>query len=207
MSSVFLQLLQLLQTMPSPSPTDSPGTDNNPPWDSSIIALVGIVGMIFLLLSYYKLLQRPCCQFRSAVSSGQMHLLDEQNREEPSSVVMSCGLESYVVHALPITPFRKGNHESSPSSSDCAVCLGEFEDGEWIKHLPNCSHVFHVSCIDTWFQTHSSCPLCRSFVYCIKVQPEFSFPFLEPLPREEIHHQRSTHYQNLQSQTLHSSSL
>nr|GMD15803.1 UDP-galactose/UDP-glucose transporter 5B-like [Ipomoea batatas] len=132
-SSVFLQLLQLLQTMPSPSPTDSPGTDNNPPWDSSIIALVGIVGMIFLLLSYYKLLQRPCCQFRSAVSSGQMHLLDEQNREEPSSVVMSCGLESYVVHALPITPFRKGNHESSPSSSDCAVCLGEFEDGDLLK--------------------------------------------------------------------------
>ncbi|XP_019177453.1 PREDICTED: E3 ubiquitin-protein ligase Os04g0590900-like [Ipomoea nil] len=196
--------------MPSPSPTVSPGIDDNPPWDSSIIALVGIVCMIFLLLSYYKLLQRQCCEFRSVVSSyrgpGQMHLLDEQNREEPSSSsLVSCGLDSYVVHALPITPFRKANQERS---SDCAVCLGEFEEGEWIKHLPNCSHVFHVSCIDTWFQTHSSCPLCRSFVYCVKVQqPEFSFPFLEPLPREEIHRQRLSHYQNLQSQTLHSSSL
>lgn len=195
--------------MPSSSPTASPGPENSSPWDSSIIALVGIVCMIFLLLSYYKILQRQCCEFRSLSSyrnSGQMHLLDEHNREEPSSL-LSSGLDSYVVQALPITQFKKESPESSPRSSDCAVCLGEFEEGDWIKHLPNCSHVFHVSCIDTWFQTHSSCPLCRSFVYCIKVQPEFSFPYLEPLDREEIHHQRSTHYQNHQSQTLHSSSL
>lgn len=47
----------------------------------------------------------------------------------------------------------------------CAVCLGEFEENEEVRIMPECSHVFHVSCIDIWLFSHGNCPLCRANAY------------------------------------------
>ncbi|KAK9074401.1 hypothetical protein SSX86_006999 [Deinandra increscens subsp. villosa] len=44
----------------------------------------------------------------------------------------------------------------------CAVCLCEFEENEDVRIMPECAHVFHVSCIDMWLFSHDSCPLCRA---------------------------------------------
>ncbi|KAK9051282.1 hypothetical protein SSX86_027909 [Deinandra increscens subsp. villosa] len=44
----------------------------------------------------------------------------------------------------------------------CVVCLGEFEEDEEVRIMPECAHVFHVSCIDMWLFSHDSCPLCRA---------------------------------------------
>ncbi|KAH9292280.1 hypothetical protein KI387_042534, partial [Taxus chinensis] len=45
---------------------------------------------------------------------------------------------------------------------DCAVCLSEFTENEKGRILPKCKHSFHIECIDMWFHSHSTCPLCRS---------------------------------------------
>lgn len=44
----------------------------------------------------------------------------------------------------------------------CAVCLLEFEENDYVRTLPLCSHSFHVDCIDVWLLSHASCPLCRA---------------------------------------------
>ncbi|KAI3818414.1 hypothetical protein L1987_12220 [Smallanthus sonchifolius] len=44
----------------------------------------------------------------------------------------------------------------------CAVCLCEFEENDEVKIMPECAHVFHVSCIDMWLFSHDNCPLCRA---------------------------------------------
>ncbi|KAG8376883.1 hypothetical protein BUALT_Bualt09G0110400 [Buddleja alternifolia] len=44
----------------------------------------------------------------------------------------------------------------------CAVCLGEFKEGEGVRVLPECTHVFHMLCIDKWLNNHYNCPLCRA---------------------------------------------
>nr|GMC53892.1 RING-H2 finger protein ATL60-like [Ipomoea batatas] len=35
-------------------------------------------------------------------------------------------------------------------------------EGEKARLLPKCNHGFHVDCIDMWFHSHSTCPLCRN---------------------------------------------
>ncbi|KAM0004198.1 putative transcription factor C2H2 family [Helianthus debilis subsp. tardiflorus] len=44
----------------------------------------------------------------------------------------------------------------------CAVCLYDVVEGQRYRRLPKCHHCFHVSCVDTWLQSRSTCPLCRS---------------------------------------------
>ncbi|KAL7604407.1 RING-H2 finger protein ATL52 [Lactuca sativa] len=44
----------------------------------------------------------------------------------------------------------------------CAVCLGEFEENDEVRIMPECAHVFHVTCIDMWLFSHGNCPLCRA---------------------------------------------
>jgi len=36
--------------------------------------------------------------------------------------------------------------------------------------LPQCGHGFHVSCIDTWLGSHSSCPSCRQILVVARCQ-------------------------------------
>ncbi|XP_057781880.1 RING-H2 finger protein ATL57-like [Salvia miltiorrhiza] len=59
--------------------------------------------------------------------------------------------------SLPVVAYRK-----QQMTEECAICLSEFEEGETIKLIPYCGHVFHAECLDTWLQLHVTCPLCRS---------------------------------------------
>ncbi|KAL3641924.1 hypothetical protein CASFOL_012739 [Castilleja foliolosa] len=75
------------------------------------------------------------------------------------------GLEPSVLSSLPVFIYSsKSKAESEPEWTplECAVCLSEFEEDEMVRLLPKCNHAFHIECIDMWFHSHSTCPLCRS---------------------------------------------
>ncbi|KAL5701338.1 RING-type E3 ubiquitin transferase [Ranunculus cassubicifolius] len=70
---------------------------------------------------------------------------------------ISHGLDASLLKTLPTfvyTPTKEG--------LECAVCLSEFEENEKGRLLPKCNHSFHIGCIDMWFHSHSTCPLCRA---------------------------------------------
>ncbi|KAL0339157.1 UNVERIFIED_CONTAM: RING-H2 finger protein ATL60 [Sesamum angustifolium] len=46
----------------------------------------------------------------------------------------------------------------------CAICLSDVCGGDRYRKLPECGHCFHAQCIDAWFKSHSTCPLCRTQV-------------------------------------------
>ncbi|KAL4485453.1 hypothetical protein ABPG72_008321 [Tetrahymena utriculariae] len=48
----------------------------------------------------------------------------------------------------------------SQDAKQCSICLCEFEDEEKISFLA-CFHRFHNECIHKWFETKSTCPLCK----------------------------------------------
>ncbi|XP_077215516.1 RING-H2 finger protein ATL2-like [Tasmannia lanceolata] len=65
----------------------------------------------------------------------------------------------------------------------CSVCLCELKEGEEVRQLPKCNHLFHVPCIDMWLYSHSSCPLCRTEMMplsCLRDAP----PSPPPTPRQ-----------------------
>nr|CAG4717745.1 unnamed protein product [Naegleria fowleri] len=44
----------------------------------------------------------------------------------------------------------------------CVTCMCDFEEGEELKWIPRCGHIFHRSCIDSWLESQSTvCPICR----------------------------------------------
>nr|GME01579.1 RING-H2 finger protein ATL3-like [Ipomoea batatas] len=59
---------------------------------------------------------------------------------------------------------------------ECAVCLCEVSEGEKARLLPKCNHGFHVECIDMWFQSHSTCPLCRNPISNPTIPAESALP-------------------------------
>lgn len=46
----------------------------------------------------------------------------------------------------------------------CVVCQEDFQDGERVRALTKCQHMFHMTCIDPWLLQKSDCPLCRSTI-------------------------------------------
>jgi len=46
-----------------------------------------------------------------------------------------------------------------PADINCAVCQERNSDANWRKL--NCSHYFHRTCIDPWFERNVHCPVCR----------------------------------------------
>ena len=46
------------------------------------------------------------------------------------------------------------------SDNVCIICREEMVAGNTCKKLP-CGHIFHKSCLRTWFQRQQSCPTCR----------------------------------------------
>jgi hypothetical protein len=42
----------------------------------------------------------------------------------------------------------------------CAICLEDFKSDENVRQL-KCSHIYHVTCINTWSKDHETCCLCK----------------------------------------------
>ncbi|KAK7312613.1 hypothetical protein VNO77_36597 [Canavalia gladiata] len=63
--------------------------------------------------------------------------------------------------SLPVVPYS-----GDAKQLECAICLEEFGDGDSVKMIPYCKHVFHPQCLDTWLSSHVTCPVCRCSKLC-----------------------------------------
>ncbi|GFQ03401.1 RING-H2 finger protein atl2 [Phtheirospermum japonicum] len=84
-------------------------------------------------------------------------------RRVSRTVAADRGLDRAVLNSLPVFLHSpKPDLAPAPAPLECAVCISEFEEKEIVRLLPKCGHSFHIECIDMWFRSHSTCPLCRS---------------------------------------------
>ena len=72
---------------------------------------------------------------------------------------------SFLHHATAESPLNSTNDKSSytfgSSYKTCAICCGEFADGDPLRFINKCNHRYHVVCVDRWFEDNSTCPICR----------------------------------------------
>lgn len=47
-----------------------------------------------------------------------------------------------------------------PPEYVCSVCLNAADSSQHLTQLP-CDHIFHDTCVNQWFTTRSTCPMCR----------------------------------------------
>lgn len=100
----------------------------------------------------------------------------------PSQASANKGIKKKNLQLLPkftyttTSPTTETGGPTKFTSSECAICLGEFVEGDEVRVLPQCGHGFHVGCIDTWLGSHSSCPSCRQILVVTRCQKCGQFP-------------------------------
>ena len=94
----------------------------------------------------------------------------------PNQALANKGLKKKVLQSLPKFTYIDGNPNKWVATSECAICLAEFAEGDEIRVLPQCGHGFHVGCIDTWLGSHSSCPSCRQILAVTRCQKCGQYP-------------------------------
>lgn len=165
-------------SLPSPSTQSSSSSSTITPTTSSsssstkispaVLFIIVVLAVLFFISGLLHLLVRFLIKHPSSSSSAQSNR--QQHNEISTSDALQrqlqqlfhlhdSGLDQAFIDALPVFQFKEIVGLNEPF--DCAVCLCEFSEKDKLRLLPVCSHAFHISCIDTWLLSNSTCPLCR----------------------------------------------
>ncbi|OIW04230.1 hypothetical protein TanjilG_00790 [Lupinus angustifolius] len=74
------------------------------------------------------------------------------------------GMPQSSILKLPFQQFKSCKMMKLNNKLSCSICLQDYEDGELVRKLPKCGHLFHLECIDKWLIQQGSCPMCRTYV-------------------------------------------
>ncbi|XP_010543042.1 PREDICTED: RING-H2 finger protein ATL57 [Tarenaya hassleriana] len=148
------------------SSSSPPSTSHNSALDSSMALTIFVLLIALFFMGFFSVYIRHFASDDSTaeISSRPRRRSSGRSPRGPSPsasrhLSSRKGLDSQAVRSLPVYPYTKG---AKQKIEDCAICLSDFEDGEAVKVIPYCRHVFHVACVDTWLSSHVSCPFCRS---------------------------------------------
>ncbi|KAI4351218.1 hypothetical protein L6164_005596 [Bauhinia variegata] len=123
--------------------------------------IVSMIGMFFLV----TIICCACIRLRN--SSANPNMFNFLSGIYSSGVAQGAaahterGLDDNTLDSYPkllYSEVQKGNLVSLC----CSICLGDYKDTETLRLLPDCGHVFHLSCVDPWLKLHPTCPICRS---------------------------------------------
>ncbi|MED6110312.1 hypothetical protein PIB30_041745 [Stylosanthes scabra] len=131
-----------------PPPSTPPPPHSSPKFSPLIVAMAGILASAFILASYYYKRRRE----------NNNDDDDDESIHETATDIGVNFLEENALKWMAVWKYKRGGNHRSDS---CCVCLSEFEEGESVRVLPNCTHAFHPPCIETWLMSQSTCPLCR----------------------------------------------
>uniref|UniRef100_A0A0E0E2L5 RING-type E3 ubiquitin transferase n=1 Tax=Oryza meridionalis TaxID=40149 RepID=A0A0E0E2L5_9ORYZ len=135
------------------------------------LIVVSAVFLSIFLATFLTLMSLAfCCCRRWRERDAVSGYVDGEGAVVVVAAGESGGGEPFPVEALPLAyayvvrSSEDGGATATAASGggrECAVCLGAVREGEMVRRLPACEHVYHADCIDRWLAAHRTCPLCR----------------------------------------------
>ncbi|KAK9102787.1 hypothetical protein Sjap_020041 [Stephania japonica] len=160
------------ETHPIPFNNSAGSTQNSPFMKMGLkimlsAVLSGFLVVVFIFLvhlyanwSFNRRANHSLNNSSSIRGSRRRRRIDFATRDHAASSTNNQGLDPATLRTLPVLTFH--SRDGFKDGLQCAVCLSDLVDGEKARVLPNCKHGFHVDCIDMWFKSHKTCPMCRS---------------------------------------------
>lgn len=144
--------------------------DSNQPFSDNVVVLLMAMGAAAFVVSMYHVVTICFCNQQQRNTNQNP---PQQQHQPPHHVAVASpsldqSISSSVAHLIPTHKYHKKSTNKDSNVGDdqgggtCAVCLGDFEEGEELRSLPECLHSFHVQCIDMWLHSNLSCPICRA---------------------------------------------
>ncbi|CAN6339376.1 unnamed protein product [Urochloa humidicola] len=123
-----------------------PGGGSDDSLDANMVVI--LAAMLCILVGINSLLI-PC--LRIHCWTGRRTLITDA----------AAGLKKRDLRRMPVVVYDNREAINKVSDDECAICLGELEDGDKLRVLPRCCHGFHVQCIDVWLAKNPSCQFTR----------------------------------------------
>ncbi|RLN12892.1 hypothetical protein C2845_PM09G24930 [Panicum miliaceum] len=151
------RLLHAAATEQPPPP--APAADQQPvvSVDSDMVVILASFLCALVCVLGLALVPRCACSLRRGRHASST---DTQQQQAPATPPK--GLKKKAIDALPTVAFAAP--PCPASASECAICLGEFAEGDALHVVPRCAHAFHVACVNAWLRTRATCPSCRATI-------------------------------------------
>ncbi|KAI3883359.1 hypothetical protein MKW92_039605 [Papaver armeniacum] len=122
--------------------------DDNLESDVCVFAIIVFL-LVVLFFCFFRSDDAPDIPFDVTIETSNLEGLGDVG-----------GLDSAMIETFPV--FVYIDVKNLGTVLECAICKEEFGDEDMLRLLPcHHHHVFHPDCIDNWFVSHSTCPLCR----------------------------------------------
>ncbi|KAH0463618.1 hypothetical protein IEQ34_008200 [Dendrobium chrysotoxum] len=110
--------------------------------------------LVFIVLLIISFIAMSCCTWFQRQFLSVRRLLNHKH-----DLKMQCWIPTFKYH----NEAGVGGEEEE-AAPECVICLSPFDEGEDVRQLSSCRHLFHATCIDLWLNVHSNCLMCRGIV-------------------------------------------
>ncbi|KAK1421175.1 hypothetical protein QVD17_23320 [Tagetes erecta] len=135
----------------------------NPAGSHDYLFVVGFFCTVLLLFTIVY------ASYSCKHSRSPTHATAYNNESDDNLVRFSRGLDDDVLVTIPTFVYsetrmaQKVETATDADDSGCSICLEDYKPDDVVRLFPECGHLFHVTCIDTWLKANPTCPVCRNF--------------------------------------------
>lgn len=140
---------------PRPTPAVGPASGGRTQFNLSSSAATAVV-FVSILLCFILLCTYCRCARQRAIAGARRRVMREL---VPGAALF---LRPSAAALPPVVPYAEAAKKGLPE--DCPICLEPFCDGDGVRVVPACGHLYHAPCIDRWLDMRNSCPVCRCTV-------------------------------------------